>query len=82
MLYEELRNAENVLIETKQTMRALRDDLVSIIYLADDADREVVEDIFRSIGEKDVHLVYVPSKQELGRECGIEVPCACAAVLR
>ena len=82
MLYDELKNARNVVIGTKQTVRALSEDSVSIIYLADDADEDVMKRIYDAIGEKDVNLVYVPGKQELGRECGIEVPCACAAVLR
>ena len=82
MLFEELNSAENVVIGTKQTIRALKEDSVSIIYLADDIDEHIRKEIFDAIGEAEVHLVFVPTKQELGSECGIDVPCACAAVLR
>ena len=81
-MYEELRQAEDLVAGTKQTIRALREELVSIIYLADDTEEAVKKEIFTAVGEQDVHIVYVPSKAELGEECGIDVPCACAAVLR
>ena len=81
-MYEELRQAEDLVAGTKQTIRALREELVSIIYLADDTEEAVKKEIFTAVGEQDVHIVYVPSKAELGGECGIDVPCACAAVLR
>ena len=81
-MYEELRQAESVVAGTKQTIRALREELVSIVYLADDTDKAVKDEIFAAVGEQDVHILYVPSKAELGLECGIDVPCACAAVLR
>ena len=50
--------------------------------MADDADKAVKDEVFAAVGEQDVHILYVPSKAELGLECGIDVPCACAAVLR
>ena len=81
-MYEELRQAESLVAGTKQTVRALREELVSIVYMADDTDEAVKSEIFAAIGDQDVHLVYVPTKAELGEECGIDVPCACAAVLR
>ena len=81
-MYEELRQAESVVAGTKQTVRALREELVSIVYRADDADKAVKDEVFAAVGEQDVHILYVPSKAELGLECGIDVPCACAAVLR
>ena len=81
-MYEELRQAESVVAGTKQTVRALREELVSIVYLADDTDKAVKDEIFAAVGEQDVHILYVPSRAELGQEIGIDVPCACAAVLR
>ena len=78
----ELMHTENRVIGTKQAIRALKTQDVRVLFLADDMDIEVREEIFAAVGEKDVHLVYVESKDELGRVCGIDVPCACAAILR
>ena len=81
-MYEELRRSDSLAVGTKQTVRALKEDLVSIVYIADDTDVEVKDQIFEAIGDADVHIVNVPTRRELGNECGIDVPCACAAVLR
>ena len=80
-MFEELKNAENKVVGLKQLLRRLAADDVSVVYIADDADRHVKEQILTAIGEKDIHIVNVESMRELGEQCGIDVSAACAAIL-
>ena len=44
-MFEELKNAENKVVGLKQLLRGLAADDVSVVYIADDADRHVKEQI-------------------------------------
>ncbi len=81
-MYEELKNAENKVVGLKQLLRGLDADEVVLVYIADDADVHVKEQILAAIGEKDIHVVNVDSMRELGAQCGIDVAAACAAILK
>lgn len=81
-MYEELKNAENKVVGLKQLLRGLDADEVVLVYIADDADMHVKEQILAAIGEKDIHVVNVDSMRELGAQCGIDVAAACAAILK
>ena len=81
-MFEELENAENKVVGLKQLLRGLAADEVVMVYIADDADGHVKEQILSAIGEKEIHVVNVESMREMGIRCGIDVAAACAAILK
>jgi large subunit ribosomal protein L7A len=51
------------------------------VFIAQDADRRVVEPVLRAAREQSVEIVEVASMVALGRACGIAVGAATAAIL-
>ena len=81
-MFEELKNAENKVVGLKQLLRELEADNVVCVYIAEDAEAHLKEQIRGAIGERDVNVVDAGSKSGLGKVCGIEVSAACAAILK
>lgn len=78
---DRLNNA-NKIVGIKQLRRAVRDERVQIIFLAEDADlwlREEVTALAASVG---LSPVLVSTMQQLGVACGISVRAATAAILK
>lgn len=66
----------------KQTKAAIRDGKAMTIYIADEADFSVISGVVELCRGAGIEPVRVPTLKELGRACGIDVPCAAAAVLK
>ncbi|MDD6483843.1 MAG: ribosomal L7Ae/L30e/S12e/Gadd45 family protein [Clostridiales bacterium] len=66
----------------KQAVRALGEDRVLKVFLADDCERKISAPIEELASQKDVQVFYIPTMKELGAMCGIEVGASCAVVLR
>ncbi|MCL2766097.1 MAG: ribosomal L7Ae/L30e/S12e/Gadd45 family protein [Peptococcaceae bacterium] len=84
MVYEQVLSSRKKTVGTKQTLKTLRTverDGVKAVYIAQDADKRVVEPIFHMCSAKGVPVIEVDSMLLLGRACGIEVGCAAAAVI-
>ncbi len=69
-----------LVVGTKQTFRALLEQRVLELYIAEDADDFLKAKLLQAAG--DVKVNYVPTMQELGRKCRIAVGTAVCAVLR
>ncbi|MDW7667284.1 MAG: ribosomal L7Ae/L30e/S12e/Gadd45 family protein [Bacillota bacterium] len=69
-------------IGKKQTQRALSKDEAASIYVAEDADKKVVNDIIEISNEKKIEVVYVDTMENLGKMFGIDVKAAVAATLK
>ena len=69
-------------IGKKQTQRALAKDEATSIYVAEDADQKVVNDIIKISSEKKIEVVYVDTMENLGKMFGIDVKAAVAATLK
>ncbi|EOD01480.1 L7Ae/L30e/S12e/Gadd45 family ribosomal protein [Caldisalinibacter kiritimatiensis] len=80
-MIEELSSSKKV-VGTKQTKRAIQSDEVKVVFVAKDADAQVVNDVIETCEQKGIELVYVDSKMGLGKACGIDVSAASAAVLK
>lgn len=65
----------------KQARRAINNDEVQAIYIAEDAEPKVVQDIINLCNEKSIEIIYVSSMKELGKACGIDVNAAVAAII-
>jgi large subunit ribosomal protein L7A len=81
MAYEQLLAAQRKTVGTKQTLKALERDEAKAVFIALNADRKVVEPVYRLCAVKAVPVIEAASMLELGVACGIEVGCAVAAVI-
>jgi large subunit ribosomal protein L7A len=81
MLDETLKHAKQKTVGVKQTLRALEKGSVQCIYIAEDADAHVTRPIIELCRNQKVEIVRVPTMQELGKACSIQVGAAVAAIL-
>ena len=81
MPVDRLRAARNKTVGTKQTRKAVASGVAKVVFLAEDADERVLQDLLRTCHERSIEVVQVESMAELGRACGIEVGAASAAVI-
>ena len=81
MTLESLKGAARG-IGGKQVTKAVQKSQADAVFLADDADGRVTEPLLHLADEIGVPVVHVPTMQELGKACSIEVGAAAAAVLK
>jgi len=83
MSYEKVTEAKkSIVIGTKQSLKALKDDRVKEVVYAIDADERVTAKIIEVAQEKGVSVSEVDSMKKLGRACGIDVGAAVIALLK
>lgn len=70
------------LVGTKQALKAVANDEVEAVFIAEDADAKVIQDLISLCDEKNIEIYYVNSMKELGKACGIDVRAASAALLK
>lgn len=75
------RTNEARIVGAKQVRRALAAGRVKRLYLARDADPHLTQPLEEQARERGVECVWSGSMRELGRDCGIAVGAACAAVV-
>lgn len=69
-------------IGVKQVTKAVEKDLVMAIYIAQDAEERLVEQLSVLCTEKNVPVDKSSTMAELGKACSIEVGAAAVAVLK
>jgi large subunit ribosomal protein L7A len=72
----------NRVIGIKQTNKALNQDKVKTLYLAEDVEEHLLEKLKDTANKKNVEIVYVDSMKKLGKACGIDVSAATVAILK
>jgi large subunit ribosomal protein L7A len=76
-----LKDVEDKIVGLKQTLRALQQEKVKIVYIANDVDESVMRKITEMCNSVAVPFTKVNCNQdELGRICQIEVGAAVVAV--
>jgi large subunit ribosomal protein L7A len=78
---EKLRVMEKV-IGVKQSRRAVRDNLVQMVFLACDADPAVTEPVAQQCAEKQIPVMDQFTMREMGQAAGIQVGAAVVALLK
>lgn len=73
---------ENKVVGLKQSVKKVKLKAADTVYIASDANSALTEPLVRLCAENDVTVVTVKSMKELAKACGIDVPAACAAVLK
>ena len=66
----------------KQAVRALAESNAEKIFIAEDCDDKMKNDLASLANEKNTPVTYVPTMKELGSMCEIEVGASCATVLK
>lgn len=81
MSEERLLSSGKKTVGAKQTLKAIERGQAKAVFVAEDADRFVIEPILQLCSQKGIPIVQVDTMQSLGKACRIEVGCAVAAVL-
>lgn len=80
-LAEMAKNGGKVRKGTNETTKAVERGEAQLVVIAEDVEPpEIVMHLPALCEEKKTAYVYVPSKMELGRSVGIDVPCAAIAI--
>ncbi|MBU7594032.1 50S ribosomal protein L7ae-like protein [Metabacillus halosaccharovorans] len=82
MSYDKVSQANEIIVGTKQSVKALLNNDVKEIVIAEDADDRVVQKVVQTAEQKQVPLIKVESMKKLGKACGIEVGAAAVAIIR
>lgn len=82
MPLDQLKAASNKAIGTKQVLKAIESEEASLVFVAQDADAQMIAPLKKSCENHGIQLVMVSSKTQLGQACGIDVGAAAAAILR
>ncbi|AZB41248.1 50S ribosomal protein L7ae-like protein [Bacillus sp. FJAT-42376] len=80
MSYEKVSQAANIIVGTKQTLKALQQGSVKELLIAEDADPRITSAVAQMAKEKKVPVTEVDSMKKLGKACGIEVGAAAVAI--
>lgn len=73
---------EKKTIGIKQTGKALKQDKVKVLYIAEDAEPHLTQQLVQLAKEKNIEIITVDSMKRLGKACEIEVGAAAAATLK
>ena len=72
----------NKIVGAKQVKKALQNEELETVFIAEDADKNVTDEIARTCKNKDIQVVYVENMRQLGDACGIDVNAAVAALIK
>lgn len=81
MTNERLLSSRKKTVGAKQTLKAIERGQAKAVYVAQDADRYVIEPILQLSSSKGIPIIKVDTMQSLGKACRIEVGCAVAAII-
>ena len=75
------KRRQDIIVGSKQLKKALENGRAKRVWLAENADPAITEPLEALCLKCCVRYEWVPSKEELGRKCGIEVGAAAAAAV-
>lgn len=78
----ELSESKRKVVGKKQTINAIKEGKAAAVFLAEDTDDHIKQEIIQISEENNIPIISVDSKLKLGRACGIDVPAACATLLK
>ena len=79
---ETLRQASNRVVGTRQVLRNLKAGTLKRVYVANDADTFLYQQIVRAAEQSGVPVVRAATMKELGEACHVAVDTAAAGLLR
>jgi large subunit ribosomal protein L7A len=69
-------------VGVKQVKRAINTAEVNTVFIAEDADKRITDDVLKLCEGKSIQIVHVDNMEELGKACGIDINAAVAALLK
>jgi large subunit ribosomal protein L7A len=82
MSYEKVSQAQKIIVGTKQSVKALLNNEVREMIIAEDAEHRVIQKIIQTAEQQHIPLTKVSSMKKLGKACGIEVGAAAVAIIQ
>lgn len=80
MSYEKVKQTSEIIIGTKQTVKALKSGIVQEVIVAKDANDRMTEKIVHLALEKGIRIEFADSRLKLGKAYGINVGAAAVAI--
>ncbi|HBE78923.1 MAG TPA: 50S ribosomal protein L7Ae-like protein [Firmicutes bacterium] len=81
-MVQAIKEAKQKIIGLKQTLRAIQQDHVSAVYMANDVEEHILRKISGPCQEKQIPLIKTSlTQKELGRLCQIEVGAAIVGII-
>ncbi|AQU77896.1 MULTISPECIES: ribosomal L7Ae/L30e/S12e/Gadd45 family protein [Planococcus] len=80
MSNEKVKQTSEMIIGTKQTVKAIKSGIVQEIIVAKDADDRMTEQIIQLALEKGIRVGFADSRLKLGKAYGINVGAAAVAI--
>lgn len=80
-MLEKISRSKNRVVGFKQTRKAIKENRAQLVYLTEDVDQNLFEEIKALCQENHVKISYVKSMKELGNACGIDTKAASAVLL-
>ncbi|WP_257351166.1 50S ribosomal protein L7ae-like protein [Pseudalkalibacillus decolorationis] len=80
MSYEKVMQARDIIVGSKQTIKALQNREVKELIVASDADPRITNKVVHIAEENGVPVTPVESMKKLGKACGIDVGAATVAI--
>jgi large subunit ribosomal protein L7A len=82
-MVQAIKEAKEKIVGMKQTLRAILQDRVSTVYIADDVEEHIMRKIAGPCQEREIPLIKTNMTQkELGRLCQIEVGAAIVGIIK
>ena len=81
-MISQLKKRGNRVVGFKETTKAVKNGRAKAVFLAEDADPPLQEEIKKICRQKDVKLEMVERKTYLGDACGIDVGSSTAALIK
>jgi large subunit ribosomal protein L7A len=82
-MVQAIKEAREKIVGLKQTLRAIQQDRVNAVYIADDVEDHILRKITGPCQEKEIPLITTDmSQKELGRFCQIEVGAAIIGIIK
>ncbi len=77
-----LKVTDSKVVGVKQTIRAIKNNLASEVFLAQDCDDFIKNNVLLASTEAQLKVTYIKTMRELGEACGIDREASAAAVLK
>lgn len=68
-------------VGVNQVKRSILSSTVSIVYVAEDAERKITEEIVALCEKEEIPIIKISTMKDLGDACGIDINAATAALL-
>lgn len=77
----ELKQSKNKVVGLKQTVKVIKNNTASKVYIAQDADEYIKSTVMDAVKNTDIQIIYINTMKELGEACGIDIGASTAAIV-